>query len=337
MKKVSVIIPIYNASSTLEKCLNSIINQTYKNLEIICIDDSSTDSSLDIIKEYKTKDNRIVLLTNDVNSGPGYTKEKGITNATGDYLAFVDSDDYIELNMMEKMLDYIALNKLDIVRCSYSSYINNKLYKNDMSFDTGILNSTLKEKFIIGLLNGSIPAYMQLLIINKRFLDKAKIELGKQYFLEDLLFYLKLFNTTNKIGIINETLYNYVINDNGITFSLDSEKINKRISDTILYNKEAKKIFKNKDLDKTIDTRTTYLLIHSLYELYCASKNNKKIIIKHLKNDNIIHILNNSKQSDDKFTKVSLKLIKNKNYTCLFAWFSFTKTYINLKRKFLKW
>ena len=102
MEKVSVIIPIYNASSTLEKCLNSIINQTYKNLEIILVDDGSTDSSGKICDKFAKNDDRIKVI-HKKNEGLGKTRNVGILESTGDYLFFVDSDDFIDLNTIEKL------------------------------------------------------------------------------------------------------------------------------------------------------------------------------------------------------------------------------------------
>lgn len=97
MKKVSVVVPVYNAEETLERCLDSLISQSYKNIEIVCVNDGSSDSSLKILNKYRKKDERIVVIDNDKNRGCSYTKNKGIDNATGDFICFVDSDDYIEI------------------------------------------------------------------------------------------------------------------------------------------------------------------------------------------------------------------------------------------------
>ena len=120
---ISVIIAIYNPGKHLRKCLDSIVNQTYKNLEIILVDDGSTDSSLSVCKEYAEKDNRIIVHHKE-NSGVSSTRNEGIKLAHGDYFSFIDSDDYIECEMYEKMfcaaletgagIVQVARNEIDI-------------------------------------------------------------------------------------------------------------------------------------------------------------------------------------------------------------------------------
>ena len=92
---ITIVVPIYNSSKYLSRCINSIINQTYQNLEIILVNDGSTDNSLDICNEYANKDNRIKVIHKD-NSGAAASRNVGINHAMGNYIAFVDSDDYIE-------------------------------------------------------------------------------------------------------------------------------------------------------------------------------------------------------------------------------------------------
>lgn len=98
--KFSVILPIFNTEKYLKACLDSIINQTYKNLEIICVDDGSTDGSLKILEEYSSKDSRIKII-NQQNQGVSAARNVGIDNATGDYVSFVDPDDWVELICMK--------------------------------------------------------------------------------------------------------------------------------------------------------------------------------------------------------------------------------------------
>ena len=102
MKKISIIIPIYNAERHLEKCLKSVIEQTYKNLEIILVNDGSTDMSKKICEEYQKKDLRIVLL-NQSNMGPAETRNRGLSIATGEYISFIDSDDYIDKDFYNEL------------------------------------------------------------------------------------------------------------------------------------------------------------------------------------------------------------------------------------------
>lgn len=116
---ISVIIPVYNNEAFLDKCLLSVINQTYKNLEIIVINDGSTDSSLEIISKYKESDNRIRVI-NSKNEGGAAARNKGLDIASGDYYAFVDSDDEIELDMYETMMSYINQYNCEMCICDFA-------------------------------------------------------------------------------------------------------------------------------------------------------------------------------------------------------------------------
>lgn len=113
-KKISVIVPIYNSAQTLERTLNSIIDQTYKNLEIILINDGSTDNSFEICKKYSQKDNRIVTI-NQENKGVGEARNRGLDVATGDFISFVDSDDTMDKNFYTELIATQIVTNADIV------------------------------------------------------------------------------------------------------------------------------------------------------------------------------------------------------------------------------
>ncbi|MEH6370931.1 glycosyltransferase family A protein, partial [Pectobacterium carotovorum] len=114
MPLLSVIVPVFNSEKYLDKCLLSIINQTFKDIEIVCIDDGSTDRSLSILLKYSDLDNRIKVISQR-NSGIAYTRNVGLKNSTAKYITFVDSDDYIELNTYEYALDFFQDPHIDIV------------------------------------------------------------------------------------------------------------------------------------------------------------------------------------------------------------------------------
>lgn len=132
MPKISVIIPVYNVENYLRECLDSIINQTFKDIEIICVDDCSTDNSLDILNEYAQKDNRIKVFEQKENSGQGAARNFGISIAQGEYITFVDPDDYIESTMYEKMYNQAKTLNSEIVMCDVQKFFetsgNIKLY-----------------------------------------------------------------------------------------------------------------------------------------------------------------------------------------------------------------
>lgn len=118
MKKVSVILPIYNVSVYLRQCLDSVVNQTLEELEIVCVDDGSTDNSLEIIREYAQKDPRIVVLTGP-NGGYGKAMNRGLERATGEYVGIVEPDDYVASDMFEKLYSVAKTHDLDLVKADF--------------------------------------------------------------------------------------------------------------------------------------------------------------------------------------------------------------------------
>ena len=114
MVKVSVIIPVYNVEPYLKQCMDSVVGQTLKDIEIICVDDGSTDGSLDILREYAAEDNRIQIIEQK-NAGAGAARNNGMRHATGKYLSFLDSDDFFEPRMLEKAYDLAEKDQADFV------------------------------------------------------------------------------------------------------------------------------------------------------------------------------------------------------------------------------
>lgn len=118
--KVTIIIPVYNSEKYLKQCLDSVINQTLEKIEIICIDDKSTDNSLNILKEYRNNDKRIKIIENSGNKGTGYTRNIGLKEALGEYIMLLDADDWYETETCEKAYNQINNNKDDIVFFNYT-------------------------------------------------------------------------------------------------------------------------------------------------------------------------------------------------------------------------
>ncbi len=122
--KVSVIIPLYNSELYIEECLDSIINQSLKEIEIICVDDASTDGTLNIVKNYALKDNRIIIIENEKNLGTGGATNRGIYIATGEYIGEVDADDYVDLDMYKDLYNLAKINNLDVIKGNYYTFIH---------------------------------------------------------------------------------------------------------------------------------------------------------------------------------------------------------------------
>src|SRR5699024_8084583 len=134
MPKVSIIVPVYNVEKYLKQALESAVNQTLNDIEIICIDDCSTDNSLNILKEYQLKDNRIKIIEQKENKGQGVARNLGLNIAEGEYIMFLDPDDWLELNACEIAYNQISKNKNDIVFFGTTNHIEkqNKKFNNDI-------------------------------------------------------------------------------------------------------------------------------------------------------------------------------------------------------------
>lgn len=210
--KISVIIPVYNTQDYVEKCVNSILNQSLKDIEIILINDGSTDGSLEKLKKYE-KDKRVMII-NKKNEGVSVARNIGLEKAIGEYIYFIDADDYLQNNtVLEKIYLNSKNNNLDILIFDYyreskgkKEYIRNFDLKNDKFLEKNqVLMDLMKEKFWGSIWNK---------LIRRELFLKNNIEFFKNLSLrEDLLVVIKLVFFADKIGKLNEALYNYVQHD----------------------------------------------------------------------------------------------------------------------------
>lgn len=236
MLKVSIIVPIYNMEQYLNRCLESIINQTYENIEIILINDGSKDNSLEICKNYAKKDNRIMII-DQKNSGVSSARNSGLDKATGEYLAFVDPDDWIDKDGIEKMVDFELKQKCDIAFFDYK--INNEIQKSE-KVNLEYTKET-KDEFIKLLISGDVPGYLWRLLIKKDITKKIKFKLDLPM-AEDLVFILEILKNANSINKSNEAYYNYFLTENSITRG--SQKYIKNLHNTFMLNKYINDIYK---------------------------------------------------------------------------------------------
>ncbi|WP_413854238.1 glycosyltransferase family 2 protein [Candidatus Ruminimicrobium bovinum] len=207
---ISVIIPVYNVEKYLSRCIDSVINQTYKNLEIILIDDGSTDNSGKICDEYAIKDNRIKVIHKQ-NGGVSSARNIGLDVAKGNYIGFVDSDDYIENDMYEILYELLVRNQTDISCCNKFVLKKNKFVVSEsfptkdgiLSFDD-VLNDSKHDFYIWNKL------FNKNLIGNVRF--NEQLTLG-----EDLLFTYQVLQKIRNIAFYKEAKYYYCDNSNSIT------------------------------------------------------------------------------------------------------------------------
>lgn len=204
-KLISIIIPVYNVENYLEKCLNSVISQTYKSLEIITVNDGSTDKSLAILQKYKKMDNRIIIVEKK-NGGLSDARNVGIETSTGEYLFFLDSDDYLDITAIEKMYNQMKKEN-DIVICNRYYVYEDKTLKLRFKNNNNTIQMN-KEEALNNLLlmkNYDMSATMKLFKSN--LFKDIKFPVGKTS--EDYYIMYQLFDKANKISYLPEPLYYY--------------------------------------------------------------------------------------------------------------------------------
>lgn len=284
MKKVSVIVPVYNTEKYLDKCLNSLVNQTIDDIEIIVVNDGSTDNSLKIIKKYLKKYSKKIILIDQENGGISVARNNGIRSATGEYIGFVDSDDFVELNMYERLYNTIKKSKSDIVVCDYKKYYTETENITNIDVVKNITATNIYES--TSLINDIDYAPWNKLY--KRTLFKG-IEFPKNKKYEDLSTILKVFFKAKKIDKLAENLYFYRINENGETLT-----VNKKINDIIFILEDIVSYAKNTKYYDIIKNDLKKLCVDKLfYYLIMSYKLNDKRYIADFRND-IIKFLNNN-------------------------------------------
>lgn len=207
---VSVLIPVYNVEDYLEKCLDSVISQTLNNIEIICVDDGSTDGSAKILKKYKKKDRRIKIITKE-NGGLPSARNAGLEAARGKYIGFVDSDDFIEPNMYEIMVDNAKLHDSDVVICGANIFPESPR-ADQWLYDTLSPWPRHYEKFDPDILFKTVDTtpFLWRTIVSKRLIDSQNFRLDEDVILgEDKAFQCKVYPYAKGITVIPDKLYNY--------------------------------------------------------------------------------------------------------------------------------
>ena len=217
MNKISVIIPIYNVEKYLARCLDSVISQTYTNLEIICVNDCSPDNSHLILQEYATKDKRIKIITREKNGGLSAARNSGLKVATGKYIYFLDSDDWITPDFLEKMYTAITTQKQDAVCCAQILTV----------FEDGTTKPLLKRNFDEKLVPYSHACQMAWSwLLKKSFLNKFSVIFPEGLKYEDLYFFNVIIRSLKEVYVINSTTYYHFENKNSIMGSAQNRTIN---------------------------------------------------------------------------------------------------------------
>ncbi|WP_295198950.1 glycosyltransferase [Ruminococcus sp.] len=275
--KISLIVPCYNIRKYLPRCIESILAQTYKNLEIILISDGSTDGTDEVIREYAKKDSRIITIFKQ-NSGVSDTRNRGLDIATGDYIGFVDGDDYIEPEMYETLLKNAIENNADISHCGYQMVFPSRV---DYYYNTGKKVIQDNKKGIRDIIVGDyvepspcIKIYRKNIVNNLRMPINIKIN-------EDVLFNFYAFVNSKKSVYEDLPFYHYILRKG----SAATSKINQnKLFDPVRVRKEIFE-YSLKNLDNEIQSVAYSSYLNSIINLYRVVSNSK---LKEYKEDSFI-------------------------------------------------
>ena len=225
--KISIIIPIYNVKKYINKCIESIINQTYKNLEIILVDDGSTDGSGKICDEFKKEDNRIVVI-HKKNEGVSSARNEGLKIATGDYIGFIDADDFIEEDMYFKLLSKIEKDNTKMVVCN--AYLEDENENQVYDFKTNAKDVIDSHELMDRIMNDFVfQGYMWNKLYDRQLIyrdnDYLKFDCSISN-LEDRLYNLELIDKNKKFNVsyIDEKLYHYIQRENSAIHNRYNDK-----------------------------------------------------------------------------------------------------------------
>lgn len=305
MPMLSIIVPIYNTEKYLKECMESLTHQTCKDIEIICVNDGSTDNSLNIIQEYANQDDRVKII-NQTNQGQSAARNNGLKNAKGRYITFIDSDDYLDLNTYEVALSNIE--NVDIVCFGVKTFgsCSTKQKKSDDEY------YEIKQEGLIEL-NDKIRFETDCSVCNKIFkreiLDKYNIDFPQGMHYEDAEFYFKYINVITKAIFINKYFYHYRRRENsimsntfnGCEYAIDHLYIVKRLYEFLKINNLYEK--REKLFAKIFTAYFKLAYYHSLEEkkteiFELAKKYANKFSISNKNTNYTIKILKNGKISD---------------------------------------
>ncbi len=320
-QNISVIVPVYNIAKYLPKCIESIINQTYNAIEILLINDGSTDESGKICDEYAKKDNRIKVIHQN-NQGISATRNTGIKASTCDYIVFIDSDDYINEDYLETLYNCITKTNSDVASVNY-----NVIKQDGTILYNGSKETELKENELITIEGTNIIKELLSQKILKNFVWNkiykksiiCEFQVGINY--EDMAFTLEVLSKASKVSFINKSCYNYVKRDDSITATISEENL----QDFGKAIEERYKIVKKKF--KELEPYNIYAFLESSLALstkYVITERKYKTIEKQVTKFNKI-LLNYLKENEEEF----FKLLNDYQKSCICLMKYNTELYFN--------
>ena len=270
MKKLSLIVPVYNVEKYLDKCLSSLVNQTLKDIEIIVVNDGSPDNSQSIIDKYVKKYPNIVFSYKKKNGGLSSARNYGIKKAKGEYIGFVDSDDYVDLNLFESMYNEAKKENADVVGCQVKFDYKDRSNYNEIN--KTIFNKSIVESPDILL---EIKSYAPNKIYKRDFWNNNKFEFPNQFFEDSALIYNVLVSA-NKVCCIFDAFYHYNrTNETSITRIVDN-----RMYDIFKSCDSILNYYKNNNSYEIIKDKVDYICIkHIIYRIktYINANETKKL------------------------------------------------------------
>lgn len=289
---LSIIIPVYNTEKYLTKCLNSIVNQTFSNIEIICVNDGSSDGSLKILEKYEKTDQRVKVIDKQ-NGGLSSARNIGIEHAQGQYITFVDSDDFIELDAYEKTLSYFNIPEVDLVYFSTRLIIEDGVNR--------VQDQQYFEHKYRGLakLTHDVIVKMDVCAWNKIYklsiIRKYDIKFPVGLWYEDNPFFWSYSLVCNSVYFVNDRLYNYLIRNGSIMSYINRKsKVDKKIFhelDSLLGFEYLLHFVFKWNLIEIFKPALVGLLIDKIYEsLYCLPKKDRMLVLN--KATEIINLFN---------------------------------------------
>lgn len=279
---ISIIIPVYNVEKWLNKCIDSILVQSYKNFEVILVNDGSTDKSREICDKYSKEDNRVKVFHNK-NKGLSYSRNFGVKNSNGKYVMFVDSDDFIsDINIIDKFINILEKDKSDFIYTSYCRFNDENEDEITEILPIDINNNDIKGKSGIEILSMLIEknnyhhaAYLK--ICNRRLLIENNLLFKEGIYHEDAEWSPKLFYYAKRISIYNEPYYMRRMRENSIITTTNEVSIRKKINDRLNIANDLIKFF-----NKIEESHSKKVIINDFVRMYWGDL----LLITNLKDKN---------------------------------------------------
>ena len=269
--KISIIVPVYNVEEYIDRCLASLVNQSLEDVEIIVVNDGSPDNSQSIIDKYVKKNPKKIKSFIQENGGQGSARNFGLQQATGEYIAYVDSDDWIESNMLLEMYEKASSENLDIVICgSYNVKGNDKIVELD-----NIFFSDNQKNAFFGRMAVWNKIYRRSLLIDNQLKFRSKV------WYEDVDFTLRAVANATKIGYINKPLYNYLIRE-GSTMNNSNIDRNLEIIQAFEQVLQSKELKKYREIVEFLAIDHIYISAMVRVLIAQANRKRKKIIVQKL-------------------------------------------------------